>query len=349
MRKLLLPAIVLLLPPALLVAVWAWTDDSVDSIAAREAPVVQQPTQREVTGRQAVNLALQWDEGRTLVSPPWNGTVTSVAIAPGDVLAPGGAIATIDGVTRIAFNSPVPFHRALGSADTGADVASLHAMLLALGYLAELPPDPEFLSFATSQAIRAWELDLGFETTTGVFQPAWVAWLPAEQVVLGSVELTVAAAAPPQGSPFAQEAARIRTLQLNAAQPGQPLQFEAGVPYVLSVGGLEVPLDETNSIAPADYATLAAAVEELEPNASGFVQRETVLNALAVPSTAVVSNAGGALCLWVADEAAPTGFTARSVSLGDSRSGVTNVLEGVGVDDEVLVNPSRVLESPACP
>lgn len=342
----LLPFCLLVLPAGGLAAAWFLTDDDVDSLSAGGAPVLSAPTARQVTGSQPVSLTLTWDEGRELISPGWNGVVTAVDVAPGDALVSGQQVAVIDGVARLAFASTVPFHRPLKSGDEGPDVAAVHELLLALGEIDALPGTPAFYSFATSQAVRALETRLGIAPTTGVFDSAWVAWLPAPELVIGAVNLAVAAPASSPGSPFAAEAARITGVLVQPANASAPLAVEHGVPFVLRVGDLELPISEGGVLAESDYATLAGAVEPLAEQASGVVMRETPLDALAVPSTAIVTGPAGGLCAWVAQG---TAYEARPVTVGDSRSGVTNIVTGLQPTDEVLANPAEVLEAPACP
>jgi hypothetical protein len=301
-----------------------------------------------VTSTQPVALTLTWDEGRELVSPAWGGVVTAVDLQPGGTLASGQQVAAVNGVARLAFASAVPFHRPLAQADTGPDVAALNDLLLALGIIDALPADPRFYSFATSLRVRDLEERLGIAPTTGVFDPGWVAWLPAEVMTLGAVELRVAVPAPSPGSPFASEAPRITAVAVQPANQSAPLAVEPGIPFVLRIGDLELPLGDDGSLAEAGFAALAATVEPLSEQASGVVERATPLDALAVPSTAIVTGATGGLCAWVA-AGTNGGYEARPVTVGDSRSGITNVVTGLQPADQVLANPSEVLESPACP
>ena len=165
---------------------------------------------------------------------------------------------------------------------------------------------------------------------------------------LGAIEFTPGTLAHATGQPFISEAPRIGLASITPDTPNRVLVLRPGVDYVLLVGDEPIPFDRaTLTVNEEGLALLADQVQASAENAEGVVRRTEVLDALAVPATAIQANAAGDLCVWVVDEG--NGYRAVTVVLGDSRAGVTSVLEGLERDADVLANPAEVLADPGCP
>ncbi|MGK2965630.1 MAG: hypothetical protein ACSLFM_08475, partial [Tepidiformaceae bacterium] len=187
---------VIVAPLAFLLGVRVFTEDELPGVTASSEPLVTQATDREVRDQQPLNLELEWTEGRELVAPDWDGTITAVYVAAGAEVTSGQRVVAVDGVDRFAFASARPFYRELRSGDTGADVVALNEMLVALGYLAAVPFDPAIYPYSTYQAVYNLEAALGIGRPTGVFDPGLVAWLPESPFAIATLEPEVAAGAP---------------------------------------------------------------------------------------------------------------------------------------------------------
>lgn len=77
-----------------------------------------------------------------------------------------------------------------------------------------------------------------------------------------------------------------------------------------------------------------------------LIRRRTPLQALAIPSSSVMTNAAGTLCVWLPED---KGYRAVTVTIAGARGGVTNVATGLEASQQVLANPAQVLENPQCP
>jgi hypothetical protein len=341
----------LLIPLGFLIALRLLTSDDLDGVSFDPEPLVTTPTEREVRDQQRVNVALAWEEGAVVRAPGWSGVVTAVYVAPGETPVQGQRLVAVDGVDRVAFASASPFYRALESGDEGPDVALLHELLLAMGLIDAVPADPAFLSFATSLAVEEFNASLGIAASR-VFDPATVVWMAAF-FALETVDLEVGAPAPPAGSLIATGPATLVSATLQPQNPAEPITLEPGVPYVLVKGSAaegRFAFDAATLTLPAEsLATFTALVEPLTEQADALVERETPLQSLAVPSTAIVANAAGALCAWVVDATDGQGYWPVAVTLAGSRAGVTDVVSGLAPGDQVLANPADVLEDPLCP
>ncbi len=340
-------AAVLVAPLVFLVGIWLFTDDELEEVEVSPEPVVAPVTEREVRDEQQAQVDPEWDTGLPLRAPEWQGTVTAVYVDAGDTVSHGDRVLAVDGVDRIVAHSAAPFHRPLAVGETSADMEPVHELLVGLGYLDEMPGDPEFFTWETSVAVEEFEADLGVESPTGDFDPSLVAWLPREEMTLGTLEVELAAPAPAGGTPFAEEAPRLLGAELVPASPGEALNFEDGVEYVAIADDERFAVDPSNpAIAEEELGAFAEVLDPADEAPAVTVERAEVVDALAVPATSVVANPAGDLCAWVA---AGDGFEAREVTPGTSRAGVTDIVEGLEPGDEVLVNPGEVLEAPGCP
>jgi hypothetical protein len=129
--------------------------------------------------------------------------------------------------------------------------------------------------------------------------------------------------------------------------------LEPGVPYVLVKGSSaegRLAFDAATLTLPLEsLAAFAGLVEPLVEQTDALIERETPLQSLAVPSTAIMANAAGDLCAWVADATDGRDYRPVAVTLAGSRAGVTDVVAGLSVGDQVLANPADVLADARCP
>jgi hypothetical protein len=323
------------------------TDERIAAVEARPAPLVTAPTARTILDERRVTGTVAWQEGLALRAPEWRGIVTAVHLKPGDTVTSGQRLVDVAGVGRLAVASAFPFYRSLQWGSVGADVAELHRVLVALGYLEAVPPDEQAFGFGTRQAVVALERDLGISLPTGIFDPGWFAWLPIDPFEVGEVKLTAGAQAPGAGTAFATEPPRLASVILGSGGGGEQLVLDPAVAWVLVVRGQGFPVDAAtlrvrDEALPALAELLAPAAERVD----GELRRANPLEVLAVPSTAVTTGPQGTLCVWL-EEA--VGYRAAPVTVAGARAGVASIASGLRSTDRVLANPAQVLEQPACP
>lgn len=333
-------------PLAVLAVLRLGSSDTLAGVTFDAKPLLVTGTAREVLDQKPVTMALTWQKGAELVAPAWSGTVTGVSAKAGTPLKSGDTVATVDGIGRIAFASETPFYRRISSGMRGADVAALQGMLHALGLLDPVAANPGVASFATTQAIRAFEARIGVAPVSDTFDPAWVVWLPSDPFPLGSLTLAVGHPAPAPGTPIG--AAVPVLLRAQASSTGQDsLSLDPAVAWVLATGGKTFGVDSgTAAVAETDLAGLAAVVKPDAPSASGTIQRISALHAVAIPSTAVMTGPLGQLCVWLPSGG---GYSAHVVTLSGARAGVTDVASGLVAGEQLLANPGDVLPRPQCP
>ncbi len=344
MKLLALLAAVLTLP-ILAVGGLALRHDGLSETATSAAPVVTSPTPRTVTDERQMRIVATAIPGPEVAAGTARGTITAVGIAPGGPLADGAVLFQVDGVDRVGFASSIPFYRPIAPGTEGADVAELHRLLVLAGVLAALPADAETATFATGQAVADFAETLGASRTT-TFDPAWVVFLPATGLVAESVDLKVGQQAPAQGAVIITSPGTVTAARLTSGNQ-EPLNFAPGVEYVAVVDGEEFAVDTAaQSIAEADLPRLRAPTETERDGIPALTKRKTPLQALAVPSSAVMTNDSGELCVWLPAGAA---YRPAAVTVAGARGGVTNIATGLSAEDQVLANPAQLLEAPQCP
>ncbi len=334
----------MVLVPVLAVALAQRSGNSAP-FAVHSAAVASAGTPRTVTDERQLRIVAAAIPGPQIAAGAARGTVTSVSAKAGAPLADGAVLFQIDGVDRVGFASSIPFYRPISAGTEGADVAELHRLLVLKGAVATMPANPRLATFATGQAIGDFAERIGAARTT-TFDPGWVVWLPEPNLVVEATTLKVGQPAAAQGSVIITTPGRVTSARLASANQ-EPLTFAAGVAYVAIVDGQEFGIDSaTQSIAAADLPRLRSPKESERDGIPATTRRKTPLQALAVPSSAVMTNEQGALCLWIAEGKE---YRPATVTLAGARAGVTNIASGLEPSQQVLSNPAQVLDEPQCP
>lgn len=343
--KLLAILAAIVLPPLFVAGVLAWRDDPLSATDRSASPLLTSPTPRTITDERQVRIVATAQPGPEVAAGPARGTITTVGVAPDDTLIDGAVLFQVDGIDRIGFASSIPFYRPISPGTQGPDVVEVHRLLLLKGIIDEQPDDPGTATFATGQAIADFAESLGAGRTT-TFDPGWVVFLPTPDLVAATVSLKIGQSAPAQGAVIITSPGTVTAARL-ASGNQEPLNFAPGVEYIAIVDGEEFAVDTaTQSIAGTDLARLRAPGEPERDGIPALIRRRTPLQALAVPSSSVMTNDRGTLCLWLPED---KGYRAVTVTIAGARGGVTNVATGLEASQQVLTNPAQVLDNPQCP
>jgi hypothetical protein len=299
----------------------------------------------------AVQASLTWTAGPTLFAPAWSGLVTGVKAAPGSLVQSGTAIASIDGITRIALASTLPFYRMIAPGTIGPDVTALRGALARLG----ISPVGSGTSYdpALEGAIKTLEARLIGEAlglAKGVFDPSWVIYLPVANLKVAAVNLQVGLPAPGEGQPIATSPQSLNPFTLApAASNGLiPLPLPSNpTDFVFSPApGVDVPVGESYTISsPTDLASVAAIVSQGSSTASGQINLSHAATLSTVPATAVVSDSAGRTCVFV------TSGRLLVPLLVTTASGLPGATEVVGLPasvERVIANPGEVAAGRGC-
>jgi hypothetical protein len=331
--------------PVIATAFAVAVEGELSDVRERSAAFLTSPTPRTITDERQVRIVATALPGPEVAAGPARGTITAVGVAPGDTLVDGAVLFQVDGIDRFGFASSIPFYRPISPGTEGPDVVELHRLLALEDIIDDLPADPAIATFATGQAISRFAGSLGAGRTT-TFDPGWVVFLPSPDLIAASVSLKIGQPAPSQGAVIITTPGTVTSARL-ASGNQEPLNFAPGVEYIAIVDGKEFTVDTaTQSIAATELARLRAPGEPERDGIPALTKRKTPLQTLAVPSSSVMTNDAGTLCVWRLEDKA---YRAVTVTIAGARGGVTNVASGIAAQDQVLANPAQVLEAPQCP
>jgi hypothetical protein len=331
--------------PVIATAFAVAVEGELSDVRERSAAFLTSPTPRTITDERQVRIVATALPGPEVAAGPARGTITAVGVAPGDTLVDGAVLFQVDGIDRFGFASSIPFYRPISPGTEGPDVVELHRLLALEDIIDDLPADPAIATFATGQAISRFAGSLGAGRTT-TFDPGWVVFLPSPDLIAASVSLKIGQPAPSQGAVIITTPGTVTSARL-ASGNQEPLNFAPGVEYIAIVDGKEFTVDTaTQSIAATELARLRAPGETERDGIPALTKRKTPLQTLAVPSSSVMTNDAGTLCVWRLEDKA---YRAVTVTIAGARGGVTNVASGISPQDLVLANPAQVLEAPQCP
>jgi hypothetical protein len=320
-------------------------DDELSALSISAEPILTSATARTVTDERAVRLVPTIDKGPEVLAPRLEGIVTAVYVKPGERLADGKPVLSVSGIDRLGFSAPTPFYRPISAGTEGPDVESLHRLLVALGRLPAMPPNAQTATFATGAAVRALAAEIGAPATS-TFDPGWVVWLPRAGLVAATVAVRPGQPAPAPGSVIITTPGKVTAARI-AAQGQEPLTLAPGVEYVAVAAGKTLRIDSASlQVADADLGLITPPEPPNQEGIAAFIRRATPLQAMGVPSTAVMVNDAGQLCVWLP---AGSAYRAATVTVAGARGGITNVATGLTAGQQVLSNPAQVLERPQCP
>ncbi len=315
--------------------------DTLDGVTDGPVPIVTEAGRRSLDTQAAATLALEWSDGLTLKSPGMDGRVTRVAAGSGGTIISGDIVLAVDGIDRVALATPQPMVRTLDRGDKGPDVEWLQEYLTEAGfYTADITGT---YGYQTDRAVKAWRTSLGDPDPRGVFLPQLVLWLPSEPLVVDTVLVAVDDPAPGTGSPLVLSP-RSLTAAVVEVREGQTVATLGDLVFAPSDGDPIALSDSLTVLDLGSVSTLLDVNSEIEA-VEGFVRSTTSTEVATVPTSAVISDGTGGVCVWKADG---NGFAAVPVELARATAGVAFVGTGVQPGEKVLVNPVEILDVWAC-
>jgi hypothetical protein len=337
----------LIVAPA--VALLALVDQDAES-GVVDPPAVEtiliDPVTTEVSGSLPVQLEVLWTDPLPLVAGGANGTTTGVFVHPGDTISHLDPIYAVDSVKVVAVHTSQPFHRPLKYRDRGDDVVRLREVLHSAGILDEVANgDDDLFDTELRTATRAFESLLGVAEPTGVFEPSMTVWLPEKNFLVHEVLVSAGTPGPSLGQAIVSSAPVISDLVARDLT-GYIVELEPGYMIDVTDYGLSFRVDSSLN------KSLAAAVSEslvdrtaLPTALDATLRPSQTSSLLSVPSSAVLTDADGSLCVFVVIDGEPH---SRTVDVESSRPGVSLVSSGIAQDERVVANPAASLGLVAC-
>jgi len=279
------------------------------------------------------------------------GVVTALP-ALGQTVRQGQALYGVGGAPVLLLYGPVPAYRGLALGLSGPDVRELNADLVAQGDApaAALPPASDAFSAATAAALERLQRKAGLPVT-GQLPLGEALFLPGA-VRIASVEPGLGASLSPgqtvleTTSDTEQVVAQVDPSQAALLKVGQPatITFSDGSTATGRIGGVaKVATSASPNSSPTvevDVApTKAGALNSLD-NASVQVSIITasVQDALAVPVTALLAQAGGGYAVEVAAADGTHALVPVTLGIFDDAAGLVQVTgKGLAGGDHVVV------------
>lgn len=322
-------------------------------------------TDRTLTSQQQVNGTLGYAGSYAIINRA-SGTLTSLP-SPGRVVRQGQVLYRVDTSPIVLLYGATPAYRDLTEGDSGPDVASLNADLVALGDAtrASLDPSSDYFGPATVAAVDALQQHLGV-SQTGTLTLGQAEFVPGP-VRVTSVPATAGTPAQP-GAVLLQATSTRRevTLNLDAAQQGQvkagdqvtitlPDQATtagtvASVSSVATTGsssGGSSAGSSSGSSGSNSPATVQVTITLRHPAATGTLDQApvqvaittaTAPHALAVPVTALLAQPGGGYGVEVIGPGRSRTILPVSVGLFDDAQSLVQVSgPGLHAGQQVVV------------
>lgn len=342
--------IMLTMVPLVGVGVFSWVQaQDPEELAPKPTAILQKPTTITDNGTVNATITATYKQGMNVLAPSWQGTVTGVAIAPGDTVATGAELLRVDGVARLAAASAAPFYRSLTVNDKGEDVRNLESALQTLGYFKRTPNT--VFDDATRVAVIALEKRIGIAEPSGVFDPGWLVWLPAEQLTVGTVNIEVNQQAPAAGETVFASASSLDTISTSTA--GGAFAF-SGM-YVLSQNGQDVATVSRAEDVNQDLLGRLTADSSSNADAKQYqvsLRYEQPVQALSVPSAAILTDKGGGnTCVYGKYSSKDANYRSVPVTVTSGTLGRTHVRYTDDLADfYVLADPLTIMgEGAQCP
>ncbi|WP_147440479.1 hypothetical protein [Mycetocola tolaasinivorans] len=310
-------------------------------------PAVRGPLAPEIN----VELALEWSESASVLSPAWTGTVTGVSIVPGGTLTAGDRPVHIDNVSRIAYHSAAPL---IAPVEASSPLAWRKIVIDLFHRLGHQGGETSRQPFAT--IVRTIAQDLGVPDAQDVdsFDPAWGIWLPQESITIGRHLPAIGAVAPAQGEPIFETPRMLETIALS---DGSPPVVRPETPLKLRTSGVEIEVTEFPITDAESLMVLATAVGADNPETlPGKIVNESFGEGWVVPASALLIGKSDAYCIVIpaapgtqAEAASPDAAVTPVSVISGAPPGVAWIAGELPNELRVFSHPLREDGKLACP
>ena len=305
-------------------------------------------TYRTLTSQQQVDGTLGYSGSYSIVNRA-SGTLTSLP-STGQVVRQGHVLYGVDASPVVLLYGATPAYRDLAEGDSGPDVESLNADLVALGDAtsSSLDPTSDYFGAATAAAVDTLQANLGV-SQTGVLSLGQVVFAPGP-VRVTSVNATKGTPAQP-GAVVLQGTSTSRqvTVNLDAAQQGYvkagdrvtitlPDQATTAgtVTSVSSVAtsGSSSGGSSSSGSSGSNSATVQVTIALRDPGATGTLDQApvqvaittaTAPDVLTVPVTALLAQPGGGYAVEITGPRSTRTILPVTVGLFDDAQGLVQI------------------------
>jgi len=264
-----------------------------------------------------------------------DGIITTLGIGLGSEATTGTRLMDVDARGVVAYEADAPLFRDIVRGINGADVTSAQKFLTQTGFPAGIADGKA--GAATVKAIKAFNLAYGYGKNNPVLSLASLVWVGTGPATVNEMSVHL-------GDQVAPGTALFKTGSVLAAiTVAEPPGTLASGDWVLTVGGVTVPYEPGSSrITDSDSVAAIAATLGTATEGVGTLQLVTPITVASVPSSAVVTDSAGRICIFASAESSPIPVEPTGGSLG------TIDLDPSLVGQPLLFNPREVRKDLTC-
>lgn len=302
--------------------------------ALKAAPLIAKVESATRSGEAQVKLSVAYADAlapRTHAS----GILTSTNVAVGDEVAGGKVVGTINGASLVAYQSARPLWQDVATGSPADLVTEAQVVLKGLGYYSGAA-DGKFAT-ATRNAVMAFNLKSGYGKNNQVLALAALVWIGPDPIRVAGLSVQAGDDVGPGAELFTTTAA------LTGIKVTEPPGLVKSAAYQLDFGTTSAPYQPGTGLVtePQAVAVMVRDMGTLTESA-GTLRLVKPLVVGAVPSSAIVTDPSGAMCMFSAVTGPATKVTPLSGSLG------TVDLDAKLAGTDVLVNPREVRSDLSC-
>jgi hypothetical protein len=326
--------------------------------AAASTLALARVTEGTLTSQQQVNGTVEYANSYTLVAPA-AGTFTELP-EPGQVIRQGQALYALDGRPVVLLDGATPAYRTLFAGMRGPDVAELDADLVALGFAsrADLPAAADTYTAATAAAVGRLQASLGL-LVTGDLPLGQADFLPGP-VSVQTVTPTVGAEATSGGAVLQVTSTVLEVVaQIDASLQSQ---VHVGDPATITLPDGSTTPGKVSKVAQLATPPSGSPAAGSQPSTSSSIEVDiaptdpkpfqgldnavldlaittaSVRDALAVPVTALLAQAGGGYAVEVVGSGGADHLVPVQLGIFDDGAGLVQVTgSGIHAGDRVAV------------
>jgi peptidoglycan hydrolase-like protein with peptidoglycan-binding domain len=279
-----------------------------------------------------------------------DGTLTGIP-SPGQQIAHGNELYRVDGKPVYLLRGSVPVYRELSRSMKGDDVRQLNTELVALGYADKRVLDPNSNTFSaqTYAALRKLQKKFGL-TQTGTLPVGQAVFLPSDTIQVSKVNGSIGGPAQPGVIIEGTSTGRIVTVAL---EPSKAIAIRVDdevtvtLPNLKSTPGKVTAIGAIATKNDSGSSTVDVSVMLLKPEETGQLDQAPVQvaitsasepNALAVPVSALLAQAGGGYALEVIEDNDVRKLYPVTLGLFDDSAGMVQVKgQGVRAGQRIVV------------
>lgn len=263
------------------------------------------------------------------------GRLTSTTVTVGAEVTGSQVVGSVNGADLVSYQAAAPIWQDVSATSPAALIVAAQNLLKGTGNFAG-PADGKFAA-GTRAAVVAFNKKHGYGKDNAVLSIASLVWIGPDPLRVAKLDLRAGDPVAPGDALFTTDAGLV------GIAVKEPPSMVAGAKYTFEYGATTTPYVPGSGLI-TEPAAVAAIVRDIgeQTEAAGTLRLAEPITVGTVPSSAVVTAASGAMCIFPDATGAPIAVTPLSGSLG------TVDLDKAMIGTTVLVNPREVRSDLSC-